>query len=523
MSSTERTKPHHRLDRDRIQPHSQWHQRFWWLLLILFCWRLFYITITPLDLVPDEAYYWDWSRNLAWGYYSKPPLIAWVNALSTALFGTSPVSVRLPAVILGSFSLIGLYYLAARLFDEQVAFWSVAAMAASPMSTGFAFLMTIDTLLLCFWTLALYTLWRAMDDPHDNRRWWLLSALAIALGLLSKQIMLVFLLLGAVHLALSREHKRWLATPWPYMTALLALLALTPTLWWNMSHDWITFQHTAHNLGIPSQPREPYEFILTFLNFVGTQLFLISPITWGLLVIVGLSLLAHLHRSDDATRFLVLFSIVPLIFFLLASFTKKINANWPAAVYPAGMLLLAAWAHGALPNHTRLARWRRLFVPGVIVGALFVMLTYTLTFLLENASLGGGKLDPTRRLKGWQTLAETIERVRHDAPRPDKTFLLASGRQYVSELAFYLPGRPRVYRWNERKGIVQTQYELWSGPLDKVGWDALIILEPAQPLYPDLAQAFAKITFLGEATVPIGPAGSRQLLLYLGHTLKHWP
>jgi hypothetical protein len=214
---------------------------------------------------------------------------------------------------------------------------------------------------------------------------------------------------------------------------------------------------------------------------------------------------------------------VPLVFFLLASFTKKINANWPSAFYPAGMVVLAAWAHGALSTEARIDRWRKLFIPGVVIGAFLVVLVYILTFVLENASVGGGKLDPTRRLKGWQTLAEAIEQLRRDAPRPEKTFLLASGRQYVSELAFYLPDRPKVYRWNERRGVVQTQYELWSGPLDKKGWDALIILEPAQPLYAELAQAFAKVTYLGELAVPIGPAGSRELFVYLGHTLQQWP
>lgn len=523
ISSKPDSKPHDWVTPDQVQENSQWHRRFWWLLLILVCWRLFYITITPLDLVPDEAYYWDWSRNLAWGYYSKPPLVAWVNALSTALFGTSAFTVRLPAVILGSFSLIALYYLGARLFDHRVAFWSVAAMAATPMSTGFAFLMTIDTLLICFWILALYALWRAMDDHNDNKRWWLLSALAIGLGLLSKQIMLMFLVLAALHLVLSQAHRKWLASPWPYLTALLALLALTPMLWWNMNHDWITFQHTAHNLGLPSQSREPHEFILTFLRFIGTQLFIVSPLTWPLLVIAGLPLLARLHKIDDRIRFLVLFSIVPLMFFVIASFTKKINANWPAAFYPAGMVLLAAWAEGALSSQKGNAPRRRLFVAGVVVGALFVVLTYALTFVLKDADLGGGKLDPTRRLKGWQNLAETVEQIRREMPRPDETFLLASGRQYVSELAFYLPNRPRVYRWNERPGLVQTQYELWPGPHDKLGWDALIIFEPHLPLYPDLVQAFDKVTLLDEVAVPIGPAGSRQLVIYLGHNLKHWP
>lgn len=502
---------------------QKWDSRFYWMLATLFLWRLIYIAIAPLDLVPDEAYYWDWSRELAWGYYSKPPLVAWVNALSSALLGASPFAVRLPAVVLGSLSLLALHRFAAHLFNHRVAFWSAAALAASPMSAGFAFLMTIDTLLLCFWTLALYSLWRALEDNAANGRWWLLSALAIGLGLLSKQMMLVFLVLTALHLALTRKHRLWLSRPWPYLMTLLALLALAPPLWWNMNHGWITFQHTAHHFELPSEPRAAYAHLWTFLGFVGTQLFLISPLTWLLLAALALPLLLGIRRQAHTTRFLLLFSAVPLLFFVLASVSKPINANWPAAFYPAGMVLLAGWAQGALSTETRLDRWRTLFVSGVLVGVCFAVLTYGLTFLLQGASLGGSKLDPTARLKGWQALAQALDRTRQRLPRPHQTFMLASGRQYVSEMAFYLPQQPKVYRWNDHKDRVQTQYDLWPGPIDKLGWDALIILEPHQPVHSDLASAFRSLTPLGELSVPIGPAGKRSLSLYLGHSLRYWP
>ena len=41
--------------------------------------RVAYLAWTcPLDLAPDEAHYWDWSRHLDWSYYSKGPLVAWL-------------------------------------------------------------------------------------------------------------------------------------------------------------------------------------------------------------------------------------------------------------------------------------------------------------------------------------------------------------------------------------------------------------------------------------------------------------
>ena len=46
--------------------------------------RIISVIATPLEIGPDEAQYWRWSRTLDWGYYSKPPLIAWAIALTTA-------------------------------------------------------------------------------------------------------------------------------------------------------------------------------------------------------------------------------------------------------------------------------------------------------------------------------------------------------------------------------------------------------------------------------------------------------
>src|SRR5256885_13616097 len=70
--------------------------------------RLLYLAFDcPLDLAPDEAHYWDWSRHLDWSYYSKGPLVAWLIRLSCALFGdwsyaltgNEALAVRLPAAV----------------------------------------------------------------------------------------------------------------------------------------------------------------------------------------------------------------------------------------------------------------------------------------------------------------------------------------------------------------------------------------------------------------------------------------
>src|SRR5205809_665616 len=78
------------------------------LILLAAVLRFLYLALDcRLDLSPDEAHYWDWSRHLDWSYYSKGPLVAWLIWLSRELFGPTSVAltgsemlaVRLPAVV----------------------------------------------------------------------------------------------------------------------------------------------------------------------------------------------------------------------------------------------------------------------------------------------------------------------------------------------------------------------------------------------------------------------------------------
>jgi hypothetical protein len=61
--------------------------------------RLLWLGVQSAGLYPDEAQYWFWAQHPAFGYYSKPPLVAWLIALTTAAFGdgsmtAGPVSGR---------------------------------------------------------------------------------------------------------------------------------------------------------------------------------------------------------------------------------------------------------------------------------------------------------------------------------------------------------------------------------------------------------------------------------------------
>ena len=55
------------------------------------------VAISPLDLGVDEAQDWLGSQSPDFGYFTKPPLIAWIIGAAHWAFGHSAMAVRLPA------------------------------------------------------------------------------------------------------------------------------------------------------------------------------------------------------------------------------------------------------------------------------------------------------------------------------------------------------------------------------------------------------------------------------------------
>ncbi len=428
----------------------------------------------PLDLAGDEAYYWDWSRQLDWGYFSKPPMVAWIIALFCRTIGSSPAVVRLPAVLLGTVSALMLFLLARRMYDSRTAFWAVAAAMASPGASALGCIMTIDAPLICFWSLALYMFWAGLEKREGGSREWYALAAAIGLGLLSKQVMAAFIVLIFVFAAVSRADRYLLKSRRPYLFSLLGFAALIPPILWNAFHGWITFHHTAGHFDASLS-----NFIATSTEFIGGQIGIVSPLTWVLFALLSALLLFHFKSLDRRVLYLLCFSFVPLLGVAVLSLRQRIQPNWPAMVYPAGMILLAAWGCGNISAGSRLDSWRPYFKKGVIVGAVMALLTYALPFW-AGAAPGPWADRLIARLQGWRQLGVEAGRALGEVPRPQSTFILTFDRQLASELAFYVPGQPKVYTWRVPEDVPKSQYDIWDGP--KIGWDALIVFPEADSL-----------------------------------------
>src|SRR5262245_34158352 len=193
----------------------------------------------PINLLPEEAYYWNYAQHLDIGYLDHPPMVAWLIWLGTSVFGPSEFGVRLGAPLCWLIAACFSFQFAYNLFGKTAAFVTVLLISALPFFFTMGFLIVPDAPLTAAWAGTLYFLERATLAEH--RRAWLGVGVCMGLGLLSKYTIALLGLATLIHLLLDPKARRWFWSPWPYLAGVIALLLFSPVIAWNAAHDWASF------------------------------------------------------------------------------------------------------------------------------------------------------------------------------------------------------------------------------------------------------------------------------------------
>jgi undecaprenyl-diphosphatase len=452
------------------------------VLAVLTALRLAFLAWGSLDLSPDEAHYWEWSRRLDLSYYSKGPVIAYLIAGLTAVFGSTAFAIRLGAVLLSLLGAWALYRLGRELYGRpEPAAMAVIGLQASPLVWAGSLLTTIDAPFVAAWTLALWAAHRVVGGGGTGA--WLLLGLAVGVGSLAKYTMLLFLPGLALYFWRAPERRRALASRGAPLAGLVALVAFVPVLAWNVRTGWVSARHVA------GQGRGGGLTLFHLGEFLGSQLLVLSPLiaallAWGLFVGVREGLV----RRREPYRFLLAFAAPVLGLYLLVALQSKVQANWAAAAYPslalatAGLLLER---RAALTGAARRAQTR------LLGGSVAVALAMTaLGHVTDRLGLPP-RLDPTTRLRGWAELGRAVGAAVDAMPDPRRTFLVSGRYQIASELAFYTPGRPPAYNFNLGRRL--NQYDFWEGPEARLGWDAVYVEAGTYPLSERVRAAFDRV------------------------------
>ncbi len=477
----------------------------------VFVLRVIYLFVNGLDLIGDETYYWDWSRVPDWCYYSKPPMVAWLIALITKIGGDYVAIVRLPTVILGTVFL-GYFYATARAFySPRAAALALLMILAMPFNVLANLVMTIDPPLYCFWMMSLYYLHRALFAGQHKAWFW--AGVTTGAALLSKQVALLIPLMLIVFLIINKPRHSLFKRE--FLVFLLpVMLCSLPILIWNQQHDWVMFGHSKGHFGIKESIGllTRLEQGATFLLF---QLLLATPVICVLLIILSFKTSIGINRLPEKEQFLVLMGPVLLLGIIALGFIQKVQGNWPMPFYFTSLILLSGqWASG---------RWKKPLKSGLLVGYLMVTLTYALPLVIQAFNLHNTPVDPTFRFRHTEDLVQAIDSERQiKLAEPENAFVMVLGHRYLaSQLAFYLPDHPKVYRY-EHGGMVSSQYEVWPGPIDYIGKNALIVTELQEVNVPiELKSVFLNFRKVGEVVNPVNK--NSHYNLFVGEALKSWP
>ena len=483
-----------------------------WLAAGLTLLRLAALFSTNLELYPDEAQYWLWSRELHWGYVSKPPMIAWLIRATTQIGGDREAWVRASAPLLHAGAMLALFRAALRLYGARTALLAGTLYGLMPAVQVSALFITTDAPLMLFLALALWAYAALLQAPDGGRRWLIAAGLGAALGLafLAKFAVAFFVIGMAIHAVIDRDARRmWRGWAW---AAAFGALALTfgPNVIWQATHGFATVTHTtkvnaAWNPAALVHPGKLVEFVLGQLGVVG-------PIPL-VVMIVGTVVPARRRTLTAEDRLLLCFTWPPVILVSIQAFVSRAHAHWAAAAYLSGVILAAAW----------LVRWRSrgwtiaaLALQGVV--ALVLLAAIGVPSLVDAA--GAGRR--IARLRGWAETASIIAgAARAEATRGGLTAVAVEDRYLFNELAYYGrgeltgPGAPPL-RMRPASGEALSEAEL-SAPLAGTEGSRVLIAETAgRPEVPALPGDFASAQTLGRWTVKLGGAKTREIDLSIG-------
>lgn len=306
------------------------------LLGAVLLFRLLILGLNPAGLHGDEAQYWAWAQRPDFGYYSKPPLIAWIIWLTTSLFGDAEWAVRLASPFLHTGTAMFTFLTARHLYGSRTGLLASALYILMPGVALSASLISTDAALLLCISAFLYG-WVRLRE-RSTGPWVIGLGVALGVGFLAKYAMIYVLPGFLLAVMLDPKTRTALLSLRGAAAGALAGLILVPNLLWNARNDFATLIHTSDNAnmsgGVTLNPDELAEFIVGQLGVFG-------PVTFSLLIV---ALWSTPRSRHEFTIWLWLLTLTPLLVICVQALLSRANANWAAAAYAFAPILLAHWS-----------------------------------------------------------------------------------------------------------------------------------------------------------------------------------
>jgi 4-amino-4-deoxy-L-arabinose transferase-like glycosyltransferase len=458
--------------------------------------RIAGLYVSHVDLFMDEAQYWDWSRELAYGYFSKPPLLAWIISATSHVCGDGEACVRVSSPLLHFATSLIVYAIADTLYGRPAAAWAALAYGFGTAVAFSARIVSTDVPLLFFWAAALLAMLKLMVRP--NWRWAVVLGVSLGLGLLAKYAMVYVLLCAGCVACFDRNARAFLKQPQTWAALAIALALVLPNLVWNADNGFATFRHTGDNIsgsGLTFRPKG-------VLDFVGAQFAVAGPLVFA----TFLYLLARLPRNRFGREdvLMLCFAIPPLALVVALSFFRSAHANWAAPSVVAMTVLAVGW--------WQRNGWRSWFGVTVGLGVLVQIVLVAGDAFADRLSipLFGKPIDPYHRTLGWRALGD---RTAAFAKANNAQTVAVEGRPEVAALTYYLRDQPlQTVAWSAN-ATPNNQFDL-AHPLDNAAKEPVLFIS-ACPIASRLQRFYGKTTPLGPFSVSTGPTTQLQFYAFV--------
>jgi dolichol-phosphate mannosyltransferase len=487
--------------------------------LIAYAFVLRLVYLGSVELLPEETYYWNYSRHLDIGYLDHPPLVAWLIRLGTAAFGQSQFGVRVAALCCAVVTAVFAYRLTRNLFGEAAALAALLLTQTLPFFFLSGLLMTPDAALTAAWAASLYYLERALVAGRSSA-WWGVGV-SLGIGVISKYSIGLLVPVIIAFMLLDRPSRRWWTRWEPYAAALVALAIFSPVILWNAQHDWASFAfQTSRRLA------ETPRFALHKL--LASALVLITPTG---VVAVALSLAAAGRPAPDSAAstatatavsdaarrrlFTATAVLIPLAVFAIFSLRHEVKLDWTGAPWTAALPLMAAGMIVAGAKGVR-ERVRAAWAPTLITLALIygAGLHYLVLGLPGAAYSTHIELIPV----GWRDLSRRITAAAAAvrAATGSEPLIVGMDRYGIaSEIAFYGSDGARTAPETSSAhlfGGMGLMYERWSPAERQEGRNLLLVAADPNDLMGSAVESHA---------ARLGPV-SDETLSRNGHVVRHY-
>ena len=434
------------------------------ILILIGLFTLIRLVVAPFfGLGVDEAHYVLYAKYLDLSYVDHPPLVGWAHAPFFYIFGTNEFLARLPAILIFAAASYCAYIFILRITKSiSLSLLSVLALNCSFMLNALGLMLLPDSFLLLFVFLLIFISEKILREkkPLD------FILLGILLGLmgLAKYTSILFVP-PLIIFYLMKKRYDILFSPYMFLAAIIAFVIITPVIYWNITHDFISFRYQGgHVFGTLSS---------SFKNFAESLAAQFGAYSPFLFIIAFYGFFKTLHSPNVYQRLAVLFGGTIIVFFLLTSFYERTLPHWPSIFYllfiPVGTYILSQSQE----------KWKRTFLYFSIGISLTIMIiAYCAIPFPETCTKLVGIFyripdykSPFRDIYGFPAIAQQADEIlKNDISTAPKAIAVSNWTMGSRTMYYNLPYKNEVFVIDNRK----DQFDVWHSN-EPFGYDLLFL------------------------------------------------